>query len=262
MFMRVRYSLLWSAAATGILAGCSSTPTPKPVAADPTILRVGVSPTSAPMVFKQGEQIVGVEADLAQALGRELGRRVVFVEEKWENLIDALTQNQIDIIMSSMSITPARQYRIAFSNPYLRVNQLALCRDEDKYAYVINVGTQAKRGFGLKAGTTADFLVRQELPQVERKYYTTGEEAAEALVKKDIDLFLSDSPMIWYLAGVYETKGLVVVTLPVALHAEELAWGIRRADTAFTDAVNSYLKKAQTSGELTRTYSKWMPGFR
>jgi len=34
------------------------------------------------MIFKQEEQVVGVEAELAEALGRELGRKVEFVELK------------------------------------------------------------------------------------------------------------------------------------------------------------------------------------
>jgi ABC-type amino acid transport substrate-binding protein len=245
-----------------LLAGCGTTPVSKPVAADPAILRVGVCPISPPMIFKDGEQITGVEADLAQALGKELGRRVVFVEEKWEKLIDALSENRIDIIMSSMSITPARQYRIAFSNPYLKVSQLALCRDEDKYAFVLNVAAQAKRGFGLKQGTTSDFLVRQEFPTVERKYYKTGEQAAEALVDKNIDVFLSDAPIVWHLAGRYEVKGLVVIALPMPSYDELLGWGIRRGDTALRDSANAFIAKAQASGALNRIYSQWMPGFR
>ncbi len=247
-----------------LLAGCASAPVPapapKPVAADPTLLRVGVSAVSAPMVFKQGSRIVGVEADLAQALGRELGRQIVFVEERWENLIDALCENRVDIIMSSMSITPARRYRVAFTNPYLRVGQIALSRDSEKYSYVLNLSAQARNGVGVKPGTTADFLLRQEFPQVNRKYYKTGEAAAEALVQKRIDMFISDAPMIWYLAGLYETKGLVV--MPVILHQEELGWAVRRDNTELLTAVNRFLEKAQTSGELSRTFSKWMPGFR
>ncbi len=227
---------------------------------EPKALRVGVNPKSPPMIFKEGERVVGVEADLAEALGRELGRRVVFVEEKWENLIDALCEDRIDIIMSSMSVTPARSYRIAFTTPYLRVGQLALTRTGEKYSYVLNLSSQAKHGVGVKSGTTADYLLKQEFPNLKRKYYKSGEDAATALMKKRIDLFVSDAPMIWHLAGLYESKGLSV--MPLVLSQEELAWGVRRSDTALLDSANGFLKKANESGELNRTFSKWMPGFR
>ena len=227
---------------------------------DPTALRVGVDPKSPPMIFKQGGQIVGVEADLAGALGQALGRRVVFVEEDWGNLIDALCEERIDIIMSGMSITQARRYRIAFTNPYLQVGQMALTRNGEQYSYLMNLASQAKNGVGVKAGTTAEFLVRQEFPQLKRKYYKSGEDAAAALMKKKIDLFISDVPQVWYLAGLYEAKGLAV--MPTVLSQEVLGWGVRRADTQLLDSANAFLQKAQETGELRRTLSKWMPGFR
>ncbi len=227
---------------------------------DAKVLRVGVSPNSPPMIFKEGGRLVGAEADLAQEFGRHLGRRVVFVEEKWEDLIEALSQDRIDIIMSSMSITPARTYRIAFTSPYLRVGQMALARTGEKYSYLLNLASQAQRGVGVKAGTTADYLVRQEFPHLKRKYYKSGEDAAAALIKKKIDLCISDAPMIWHLAGLYESKGLSV--MPLVLSQEELAWGVRRDDTQLLDSANAFLKKANESGELNRTLSRWMPGFR
>lgn len=202
---------------------------------------------------------MGAETDLAKALGGDIGRRVVFVEEKWEDLIDSLCDNRIDIIMSPMTITVARSYRIAFSDPYLRVGQMALIRSGEKYNYVLNLAAQAKRGVGIKPGTTADFLVRQEMPGVTRKYFPDGEAAAEALVKEKIDMFISDSPMIWYLAGRYETKGLTVAAM--LLSEEQLGWGVRRTDTDLIKQINSFLAKAQTSGELNRIFGRWMPGF-
>jgi polar amino acid transport system substrate-binding protein len=211
------------------------------------------------MIFKESGHFVGVEAELAQALGHELGRQVIFVEEKREELIDALCDDRLDIIMSSMSITAARSYRIAFSDPYLQIGQMALARADEKYKYLLNIAAQAQRGVGVKPGTTADFLVRQELPTATRKYFTDGEEAAAALARKKIDLFISDAPMIWYLAGRYESKGLVVT--PLVLTQEQLGWGLRRTDTELCGAVNAFLKKARTSGELNRALSKWMPGF-
>jgi polar amino acid transport system substrate-binding protein len=211
------------------------------------------------MIFKEGERFVGVEAELAEALGKNLSRQVVFVEEKWENLIDALCENRIDIIMSAMSITLPRSYRMAFCEPYLRVGQIALTRAGEKYDYVVSLALQAKRGVGLKPGTTADFLVQQEMPRAKRKYFTTGDEAAKALLKNKIDLFVSDAPMIWYLASRYESKGLAVG--PLLLSQEQLAWGVRRTDDELRNAVNAFLKKALANGQLNQVLKRWMPGF-
>ena len=251
-------SRFWLATAAALLTGVTSAPWAR--SADSTVLRVGVSANSPPMIFKQGDKIVGVEADLAEALGRELGRKITFVEEKWENIIDALNEDRIDIIMSNMSITPARRYRVAFTTSYLKVGQMALSRSAEKYNYLLNLADQTKRGIGVKPGTTADFLVGQEFPRVKKKYYKSGDAAAEALMKSKIDLFVSDAPIIWYLASMYETKGLGV--MPLVLSQEELGWGVKRSDTQLLSSANAFLQKAQASGDLNRILGTWMPGFR
>jgi polar amino acid transport system substrate-binding protein len=220
-------------------------------------LRVGIAPTSAPMVFKEGKNIVGVEADLAHALGRELGRSVSFVELPWEELIDALEANKIDIIMSSMSVTRARQFRVAFSDPYLRVGQMALIRASDKSRYLPLGNVMANRVVGVKKGTTGDLLVQQEFPNAKRKYFNSGEDAARALSKNKIDLFFNDSSMIYYLAGKYEAQGLVVA--PMVFSDETLAWAMRRSDADLLASVNSALKNMTASGELTKVLGRWIP---
>jgi ABC-type amino acid transport substrate-binding protein len=254
------------AAALALLAGCAAPkpdpkPDPKPaaVAANPAVLRVGITPNAPPMIFKQGGQIVGIEAELAKAMGREIGRVVAFVEFKWEDLMDALVDDKIDIIMSSLSITPARRYRIAFTNPYLKVGQMALVRSEDKYKFALNLAASAERGIGVKRGTTAEQLLRQEYRRAKIKYYLSGADAAAALGNQSVDLFLSDSPMIWYLAGQYESKGLTVS--PMILTEEYLGWGVRRTDDGLREAANAFLQKAQENGELTRILRRWMPGY-
>jgi len=84
-------------------------------------------------------------------------------------------------------------------------------------------------------------------------------DAAKALKKGAIDLFIDDSPMIWYLAGVNEAQGLDVA--PMIFSDEVLAWAMRPSDTQLRDSVNAFLKKATASGELNQTIRRWIPKF-
>lgn len=243
-------TLLVAPGTASLLASDQSSPGQAP-------LRVGVAPEMPPMIFKEGKEIVGMEADLARALGRGLGRSIVFVEVPWQDLIDALEANKIDIIMSSMSVTRARQARVTFSDPYLRIGQMALARADGRYSLMGN--SLANKSVGVKKGTTSDMLVMQEFPRAKRKYFDTGDEAAKALVKKKIDLYFSDSTMIWYLAGRYEANGLAPV--PAVFSNETLGWAMRKSDAALTDSVNRVLKEMSANGELKRVLTRWIPKF-
>jgi polar amino acid transport system substrate-binding protein len=252
--MNLKFSaafLVWALTLCGISPVATADTAARPA------LRVGVCPTSPPMIYKQGKQMAGVEADLAVALAKYLGREVQFVELPRAELIDALDEKKIDIIMSAMSITHARQIRVAFSDPYLRVAQMALIRAEDQKRVGLLSGALDKQTIGVKKATTADMLVQQEFPRAKHKYYETGEDGARALTKKKIDLFISDSTMAWYLAGLYESQGLVLS--PMMLSDEMLAWGLNRGDAELLESANAFLKQARESGELNKVLKRWIP---
>lgn len=89
-------------------------PPPKPEPPPPSgsllkpQLRVAISPDYPPLAYKALGRVVGVEADLANQLGKELGKQMVFEEAPWPELINLLLQERADIIMSGMSITNER----------------------------------------------------------------------------------------------------------------------------------------------------------
>ena len=59
-------------------------------------LRVGVSTNAPPLIFKQNQEIVGLEADFAKEFAKYLGKSLHFVELKWEDQIPALLENRTE----------------------------------------------------------------------------------------------------------------------------------------------------------------------
>jgi ABC-type amino acid transport substrate-binding protein len=242
-----------------LLATLALAAAPDSRAADPAPLKVGVTPIFPPVIYKEGGKLVGVEADFARMLGEELGRPVQFVEVKWEDQITALVDGRTDIIMSSMSITRARELRIAFSKPWLIIGQMALVRREDAYRYALGFPANPNGVIGVLKATTGDFLVQQEFSRNKRKTYDASAAAAKALMKKRIDLFICDAPTIWWLAGLHETDGLVAV--PIFITQEPLAWGVRRSDADLLNSANAALEKLQQSGRANAIIKRWIPMF-
>jgi ABC-type amino acid transport substrate-binding protein len=226
------------------------------VATNPS-LQVGVTPIFPPMIYKENGKIVGVEADFANALGKALNRRVVFVEFEWQDQIPLLKDKWTDIIMSDMSITPSRQLHVAFSKPYLNVGQIALVRREDAPRYAKEFPLPPPGTVGVVKATTGDFMVQQEFPRTKCKRYSSSQDGAKALIKKRIDLFISDAPTIYWLAGLHESDGLVAV--PVLLTHEQLAWAMRPSDTNFVNSVNAALAQLQASGRADEILKHWIP---
>jgi polar amino acid transport system substrate-binding protein len=184
---------------------------------------------------------------------------VKLVQLDWEDQIPSLLDNRIDIIMSSMSITKPRQFRVAFCTPYLRIGQMALVRAEDSHRYLLGFPVVPRGVIGVKKATTADFLVQQEFPRSKRKEYSNGEKAARALAKKQIDLFITDATAVWWLAAENESKALAAV--PIMLSDEHLAWAVRKDDSDLLNKVNAAIEKWQKDGTGTSTIKRWIPSF-
>jgi len=221
-------------------------------------LRVGVTPNYPPMIFKLNEKITGLEADLAERLGRELGRPVLFVELSWDQQIPALLEGKIDIIMSGMTITEARKVRITFSEPYLKSGLLAAIRagDSGKYTSVKTIMADFP-GVGVMEGTTGEAYVRKNMSKSPRIVTVSkvGNAAAELKARR-IDVFIYDAPAVVWLVSENEADLRVVREL---FNEEYLGWGLRRDDPELLVRVNAALGRWKKDGTLKEAVLRWLP---
>lgn len=237
----------------------ASTTAAKPDAAPkPTgTLRVAIDPHAPPFIYKTGEKYSGLEAEFARGLGEALNRPVVFVETTTENLIPTLLEDKADIIMSAYANNRLRQVRVAFTNPYLRVGQLALCRRADLSIYANNANLQNIRSdIAVVVGSMGDLLVGSQFSFAGRKPVANYDEAVKALLDKKADLVFADYPIaIWQSAQNEAT----VAILPSMLSQEDLAWAVRKDDDALRAVANAYLEQLRKSGKLADIIHKWVP---
>ena len=81
-------------------------------------LRVGVSLFTPWTLKTKTGKLVGFEIDVAKQLAKDLGVRPKFHVFEWEDIVPALLDRKIDIIVAGMVITPQRALKVNFSQPY------------------------------------------------------------------------------------------------------------------------------------------------
>ena len=228
------------------------------IAPDISILRVGVTPNAPPLIFKQGNGIVGLEADFAREFAKYLGKSPQFIELEWDDQIPALLENRIDIIMSGMTRTALREVRIAFTTRYLESGQMALIRREDVARFSMGFfALTTSSAIGVIKDTTGEYFVEINYSSVKKKTFSTLRAAAQAVIDKKIDMFIYDAPMIIYLASENENKGLTV--LYALLTREDLAWGVRKDNTELLNSANSFLQNPNNEKMLKKMTQYWIP---
>jgi polar amino acid transport system substrate-binding protein len=220
-------------------------------------LRVGVSPDYPPVIYRQGSDIVGLEADLAKALARTLGRPLQFVEVAWDDQIAALIAGKTDIIMSGMTVTGARQIRIEFTDPFLTLGQMALIRSKESARFPTAKSVmESDAEVGVQRGSTAEVFAKRTFRSGARVTCLEPKNAPYYLQTGRIDVFLHDGPAIIWLASENEADLAVV---PEPLTQEALAWGVRKGDRPLLEAANAALAQWKTDGTLDRLLRRWLP---
>lgn len=79
-------------------------------------LRFGTDPSYAPFEYKKDGKLVGFDVDLGNAICEELKVKCVWVESDFDGMIPGLNARKFDGVISSMTVTAARQKTIDFSD--------------------------------------------------------------------------------------------------------------------------------------------------
>jgi ABC-type amino acid transport substrate-binding protein len=244
-----------------VLSGCTPTQnnTSSSVAPPQNQLRVGVSTNAPPMVYKSGSKLQGLEVDLAMQLGKYLNKEIRFVELRWDNQISALEEGKIDVIMSGMTITPKRAYRVAFSEPYMRSGQILLVRMEQAQLYSGGIYSLMgiKPAIGTIANTTGDFLISKTISRPNITKFKTSKDAVKALVDKKIDVFVHDAPIICHYAAISE--GSKITPILQLANEEYLGWAVKKDNSLLLQQLNSFLASKKQDGGLATTIKHWIP---
>ncbi|MCM8533684.1 MAG: ABC transporter substrate-binding protein [Lentisphaeraceae bacterium] len=222
-------------------------------------LRVAVSTNYPPIIYKEHGIVKGMEADFAYELAKELGYQVEFVETDWSDIMYSLNSGKVDIIMSGMSVTPARSAQVSFATPIMDISQMLLIRLNEigrfrkpGKGYYVNSNMRV----GVSRGTTGEQLARKYLPKHRIAAFQDIGFGAKALREGVIDCYIHDSPTIWSYAQKDDSQ---LIGVYWKLSTEKMAWAIKRGNFALLNEVNAILKKWRTSGKSSRIVSTWVP---
>lgn len=257
-FLRIAV-LIAAAACLAACAALSSSGSGQGPAPSADLLRVGVCANRAPMVFRQDDgTFAGFEVDFARELAASLGKTAFFVDCDWIDLIPALLENRIDIIMSGMTITTSRSVRVAFSDPYMISGQIGLATNANAvHINGVNSLRTASIRIGMEKGTTGQIISEKFFTGAKKVAFKDPVQGVQAVLKGRLDLFIHDAPVVWWFASLYESQGLTA--LPFFISQENIAWAVRKDDNDLRAGANRFIATRQQDGRLKSLLRRWLP---
>lgn len=220
-------------------------------------LVIGLDDTFAPMGFRNAKnELVGFDIDIAKAIGKELGVKIVFQTIDWDAKYAELKAKNIDCIWNGMSANEERAKKLSLSKLYLN-NKIVIMTLKDNVK--IDKATDLKN---YKIGTQADSAALETM-QANEEYknfkdkiteYKTYDEAILDLKAGRVDAIAVDQVL-----GNYKNTKMkgVLKTCKFNFGDDHYAIGFRKKDTEVTKKVNEALKAIIDSGEAGKISKKW-----
>lgn len=244
----------WMAAAALILAGVSCST----IREQSTLpLRVGITPNYPPLILMRADKATGAECDFARQLADDLGRPLQLLAIPWELQFEELDKGRVDILMSGLTITQARQARVVFCDSYMDNPLVAVVRRGESGTYPTAEAVEQMGGnMGVLKGTSADAYVRRTCKNAKILPLSSRDDVAFYLSNQRLDAYIDDLAAAVDIVSRNETR-LELVFIP--LQPQQLAWAVRPDNTALQQQANSALARWRANGTLDQILNRWMP---
>ena len=205
-----------------------------------------------PYEYKEGDKVVGIDADVAQAIADKLGMKLEIVDTKFDAIIPGVQSGKYDMGMAGMTVTPDREQSVAFSDSYATGIQSIIVKQGSDIKSVDDHSEKTK--IGVQLGTTGDIYAKDDFGDEAVQEFDKGADAVQALLAGKIDCVIIDNePAKSFVAS---NEGLEILNTSYA--EEEYAICFKKDNTELQTKVNGALKELIADGTLQKIVNKYI----
>ena len=214
-------------------------------------LRVGLEGTYPPFNFQDKTgQLAGFEVDFAKALAAQLGVKAAFSPAPFAGLLGALESGRVDVVINQITITPERQTKYDFSEPYT-VSGIQIIKLKDKPGLEKPEDLAGKK-VGVGLGTNYEQWVRANVPKADVRTYDDDPTKYQDLRAGRIDAVLNDRLVA---ADFLKSSPEFVASGPP--FAAQGAGVAMKKDPGLKVVIDQAINALRANGQLTAISQRW-----
>lgn len=212
---------------------------------------VGCDPTFPPFEsLEPTNKFIGFDIDLMQAVARAEGLEVEFKNVSFDQLFSSLLADQVDAVISGISITEERKKRFLFSQPYFTYGQVIAVKSNNPS--INKLSDLAGKNVAVQGGSYASDLVEQQT-SAKLHPFDTVEQVLTELKKGQVDAAICDFPS----ASAYIRANNDIKLLGEVISPEEMGIAVAQNKPELLSKINNGLQKIIESGEYAKIYQQW-----
>lgn len=207
-----------------------------------------------PYEYVEGDQVVGIDADIAAAICAKLGYDLEILDIEFDAIIPAVVSGKADFGMAGMTVTEERLQNVAFSVSYATGIQSIIVKEGSPITSYDDLAAEgATYTIGVQLSTTGDIYASDEFGERVLQF-NNGNEAVMALMAGKIDCVIIDNePAKAYVAA---NEGLTILDATYAV--EDYAACFKLDNTELVEKFNAALQELIDDGTVAEIIAKYI----
>ena len=215
------------------------------------VLTMGTNAAFPPYEYYEGDTVVGIDAEIAQAIAEKLGLSLEIVDMDFNSIITAVQSGKVDVGIAGMTVEPDRLENVDFTDSYATGVQVVIVTEDSDIASVDDLEGKL---IGTQEGTTGWSYCSEDYGDDMVIPYTNGATAVQALLDGKVDCVVIDQQPA--LSFVEANEGLKILETEYAV--EDYAIAVSKDNTALRDAINTALNELIEDGTVQGILDKYI----
>lgn len=215
-----------------------------------TTLVMATNAEFPPYEFREGDKIVGIDAEIAQAIADDMGLELVIEDMQFDSIIAAVQSGKADIGVAGITVDEDRLQNVDFSDPYTTAAQVVIIKEGSSVASPADLKGKT---VGVQLGTTGDIFA-EDIDNVTIERYNKGFEAVQALTQDKIDAVIIDREPAKVFVS--QNEGLAILDEEFTL--EDYAIAVAKGNTELLENINASIANLKSSGKLQEIIDKYI----
>ena len=204
-----------------------------------------------PYEFYEGEEIVGIDAEIAGLLAEKLGLKLEIMDMDFSAIVTSVQTGGVDIGLAGMTVTEERLENVNFTNSYATGVQVIIVKEDSEIASADDLEGKL---IGVQEGTTGYTFCSEDFGEENVLAYTNGATAVQNLINGSVDCVVIDQqPAISFVEA---NEGLKILETEYVI--EDYAAAVAKENTALLEALNTALDELIEDGSIQAVLDKYI----
>ncbi len=204
-----------------------------------------------PFNYMEGNEMVGYDIDVANAIAEKLGLEPNPVKARYDGIVLGVQNKRYDTAVASLTITDERKEHVNFTIPYYETKTRIYTRPDSD---ITTIDDLENKDIAVSRGSTFKDIALEYTVSSNISEYDGDNVTLQALAEGHHDAVITNN-MIGQSAI---QEGLEIVEIEEDLMVNQAGIAVAKDNDALLESINDVLVEMVESGELEKISMKWI----